>query len=75
MDEAEKKLNNKIGSGIQSGQSVKRLAILDGKDQRFMEKVAKPYPHCVICKNKPTFWFVVFLLMILINWVVFPVKW
>ena len=53
MDEAEKKLNNKMAHRIQSAHPGKRVSILDDKEQRFMEKVAKPYPHCVICKNKP----------------------
>ena len=38
MEQAEKKLNNKIGSGVQSAHSVtKRVSIIDGKEKRFME--------------------------------------
>ena len=44
----EKKLNN-----IASARGQKKITIVDIKEKAFLDKVAKPYPHCVICKIKP----------------------
>ena len=50
------KINFVNTSEIESRSNTKKVAIREeDKIKEFMEKVVKPYPHCVVCKNKTFF--------------------